>query len=84
MTDVHRRILKESGIELNKPDNVGKAMAYLAGSGVNGQTLWCGRNIFAELEGPLTSLRPQWLGEENSRAWSTANQQDFFDNKSGL
>jgi NAD(P)-dependent dehydrogenase (short-subunit alcohol dehydrogenase family) len=84
LMDVHRRILAETGVELNDPDNVGKAMAYLAGSGVNGLSLWCGRNIFAEIEGPMTELRPQWLGEENARLWSKANQQDFFSNQSGL
>jgi hypothetical protein len=83
MNDVHRRIMAENGI-LNDPDNVGKAIAYLAGSGVNGQGLWTGCNVFAELEGPMNELRPQWLGKENASAWEGANQKDFFSNKSNL
>jgi NAD(P)-dependent dehydrogenase (short-subunit alcohol dehydrogenase family) len=80
----HRRILSECNIELNDPENVGRAMAYLAGSGVNGQSLWCGRNVFVEVEKSITELKPKWLGEENARLWETANKQDFFENKSGL
>jgi hypothetical protein len=82
--DVHREILKENNIELNDPDNVGRAMAYLAGSGVNGMSLWTGGNAFAEIEGPMTALRPQWLGRQNAASWVAANRRDFFENKSKL
>ena len=39
---------------------------------------------FTELEDAITRLQPQWLGEENSRAWNKANEHEFFPTESGI
>lgn len=84
MFDRHRQILKENDVEITDPDNVGKAMAYLACGGHNGKTIFVGRNTFTELEGKISELESRWLGPENSRAWQATNRSQFFKNKSGL
>ncbi|KAM5353730.1 hypothetical protein ACJ41O_000380 [Fusarium nematophilum] len=84
MVDRHKQILKENNVEITRPGEIGKAMAYLACGGHNGKTIFVARNSFTELEGRISELEPQWLGQENSRAWQATNRSDFFQNQSGL
>lgn len=79
-----RQVLKENHVEITNASNVGKAMAYLACRGLNGKTVFVGRNHFTELEDKISELEPQWLGRENSKAWRSTNQSNYFYNQSRL
>lgn len=84
LSDHHKGIMARSGVPVNDPQNVGRAIAYLSTGLVNGKALWTGRNVFTEMEDAITRLQPQWLGEENTRAWHKANEEEFFHNESGI
>lgn len=84
LSDHHKEIIAGCGVPVNEPKNVGRAIAYLSTGVVNGKALWTGRNVFTEMEDAISRLQPQWLGEENARAWHRANEQDFFHNESGI
>lgn len=82
--DLQRSVMAQSGVPVNKSENVGRAIAYLSTGRHNGKALWTGINKFTELEDAITRLQPQWLGEENSRAWNKANEHEFFPTESGI
>ncbi|CAH0025084.1 unnamed protein product [Clonostachys rhizophaga] len=82
--DQIRQVLKENHVEITNAGKVGKAMAYLACRGLNGKTVFVGRNHFTELEDKISELEPQWLGRENSKAWRATNQSNYFYNQSCL
>jgi hypothetical protein len=60
--------LEKTGTPLNPADAVAKAMFYLAtNKECSGKAIYIANNEYTEIEGPLRTTRPQWLGEANSR-----------------
>lgn len=68
MTEELLRQLRKTRTPLNTADAVAKAIFFLAtNKECSGKAIYVANNEYTEIEGPLRTLRPQWLGEANSR-----------------
>jgi hypothetical protein len=67
MTEELLHQLKKTGTPINTAKSVAKAMFYLAtNKECSGKAIYVAKNEYTEIEGPLRTTRPQWLGEANS------------------